>query len=96
MGSLSAALGLSEMFIHSVFLIVTENVVSLKVILEANYSALLLHSQHFSSFSFLLLSLQFQVLQLFSCVHPTNDTPSVSYPHREKNVSLIIPLHLVL
>lgn len=52
MGSLSAALGLSEMSIHSVFLIVTENVESLKVILEANYSALHLHSQHFSFFFF--------------------------------------------
>lgn len=40
---------------------------------------------------------QFQVpLQLSSCVCTTNDTPSVCYPHREKNLLLIIPPHLVL
>lgn len=46
---------------------------------------------------FFLPLVPFQVLlQPFSRVRPTNDIPAVYYPHREKNLFLIIPLHLVL
>lgn len=91
MRSLSAVLSLSKISLHSVFHIVTGNVLSLRVILEANCSAQHLHSLAFFSLLFPpLLNLQV-LLQLFSHVHPTNDTPSVYYPHEEKNLFLLIP-----
>lgn len=63
MESPSAALSLSKISIRSAFLTVTENVLSLKVILEANCSAWHLHSL---AFFFRFFPLYFNFRSFFS------------------------------